>query len=690
MVAVTRCLNHDMVLVRLLGPQMKPGSVATRAAEVTLVVVTFIVSLLAAEIVLRAIDGFELWSARLVRRSTSPPLASPAPTEATSIQEHAARIPLAADMKREWFDLSPPPKSGKSLNQTFERIAKRYAVTKLSFELFHVYNSSFIRQEMCSGSFRRFPFLFLYDPPAGAEHPRYRFPLNETTPYGLVTNQFGWRGPPIELRKPANTIRIAFVGASTTVNDHSFPYSYPELAGFFLDTWAQRVFGVRVEMINAGREGITSTDIAAIVRDEVLPLEPDLIVYYEGSNQLQPGSIVRLRGDPGPPPNRSGYDPGRADTYFGQRSALARRFQKLLLPLSGAEPSKPDYQVVWPPGVNEFDPPLNHKNLPASLTTIIHDLDGINGSVAKAGSELVVSSFFWLVYDGMKLDPRKHGYLYSYLNELYYPYRYRDMERLAAFQNRVLKKFAADRGTLFIDVASLMPRDPNLFVDAVHATYGGVRLHAWIAAQLLVPRLRERIESGRLPRPFHSDRQTHPMLVGNEHTLLFDCKPVLSEATTVTHLDLSKTTPDVGSARVEASSTLIVRIVRNARPHLYAARIPIVAEDIRTRFYPGGHNMQIRPQFRLQAQIKVTGGEARIGILTPDELTFLAYESIEPTKGFKTLDVPFWATSLGSIIIAAGSTHPDETMVELRDARIVSVPGYTILGSLPGLSEPPP
>jgi hypothetical protein len=667
---------------------MKPGSIAIRAAEVTLAAVTFIVGLLAAEMAFRAIDGYEFFSPRLVQRPTSPPLATPAAAEAKAATQHAARIPLATGMKSEWFHLSPSPISRKSVNPTFERIAKRYAASKLTFELFHVYNSSFIAQQMCNDQFQKFPgFFFLYDPPAGIEHPRYRFPLNEVTPYGLVTNQFGWRGPPIELRKAANAIRIVFVGASTSVNDHSFPYSYPELAGFFLDNWAREVFGVRVEMINAGREGITSTDIAAVVRDEVLPLEPDLVVYYEGSNQIQPGSIVRLSDDPGPQPKTSAYDPDRDIGYFRQWSALTRRFQRLL-PSPRAEPSKPDYEVVWPPDVNEFDPPLNHKNLPASLSTIIRDLDAISGSVAKVGGELVVSSFFWLVYDGMKLDPHKHGYLYSYLNELYYPYRYREMERLAAFQNRVLKKFAADRGTLFIDVASMMPRDPDLFSDAIHATYGGVRLHAWIAAQLLAPWLRERIESGRLPRPFRSDLQTHPAFPGNEHTLLFECKPDASDPITVTDLDLSKTTPDAGSVNVEAGSTLVVRIVRNARRHMYAARIPVVTQEIRTRF-DAGHNMQIRPQLRLQAQIKVMGGEARIGVLTPDEQTFVAYQSVQQTKGFETLDIPFWATSLGPIIIAAGSTHSNETVVELRDARIVSVPGYTLRGSRPGLSEPP-
>ena len=48
--------------------------------------------------------------------------------------------------------------------------------------------------------------------------------------------------------------------------------------------------------------------------------------------------------------------------------------------------------------------------------------------------------------------------------------------RLAAFENRVFAKYAAAHRLPFLDVARLMPRDPDLFVDAIHNTETGVRL----------------------------------------------------------------------------------------------------------------------------------------------------------------------------------------------------------------------
>ena len=51
-----------------------------------------------------------------------------------------------------------------------------------------------------------------------------------------------------------------------------------------------------------------------------------------------------------------------------------------------------------------------------------------------------------------------------------------------------------------MDVAAAMPRDPALFVDAIHMTPEGLRLRAWITLQELIPLIEERIASGALPR----------------------------------------------------------------------------------------------------------------------------------------------------------------------------------------------
>ncbi len=110
--------------------------------------------------------------------------------------------------------------------------------------------------------------------------------LTRPAPSGLVTNEIGWRGPPLRpLTK--RTVRIVFVGASTTADTHGFPWSYPELIDHWLALWAKsKNLNVDFQALNAAREAIWSTDNAAIVRNEVVPMQPDLVVYYEGARSV--------------------------------------------------------------------------------------------------------------------------------------------------------------------------------------------------------------------------------------------------------------------------------------------------------------------------------------------------------------------------------------------------------------------
>jgi hypothetical protein len=95
----------------------------------------------------------------------------------------------------------------------------------------------------------------------------------------------------------------------------------------------------------------------------------------------------------------------------------------------------------------------------------------------------------------------RHRTLLGHLNIAMYPLSYRDMARVAALQNRVYAKYAATHGLAFFDVAGLMPPSKDLYTDAVHFSYAGVRLHAWIVMQGLIPLIEKRLSSGVWPRP---------------------------------------------------------------------------------------------------------------------------------------------------------------------------------------------
>ena len=448
---------------------------------------------------------------------------------------HLDEIPVAAGVERAWFFADPPPlpnrKEVPKESLDLVRKVEESGITEGTrrSDMFKAWNVNFVGGDPC-----RHPYLcgapghlFLYDPGNGEARPPYRFLPDTTTPIRLVTNQYGFRGPPVPFARQPRTVRIAFIGASTTVGSHFHPYSYPEFVGNWLNMWAAAgKRDIKFEVLNAGRESITSSDNVAIVRDEVLPLQPDLVVYYEGANQFDLHTMATglpaKSGASGeacpaqPATNGPGASAASGSWLSALRldSALVRRVMALFaapsLTRGEGEPAKPDYKLAWPKGLDEQDPDIARTDLPINLSTILHDLDSIRTASESVGAELTLASFYWLVKDGMVLDPIRHRAIFDYLNQGYAPFRYRDLERMAAFENRVFAKYARANKLDFIDVARLTPFDPDLFLDAIHTTYAGERLRAWVFLQGLVPIVERHLKSGAWPRKVEASKTPAP------------------------------------------------------------------------------------------------------------------------------------------------------------------------------------
>lgn len=481
--------------------------------------------LLVAEAVTRWADGLSLLDLRLPEAIGAMGLDTTA--------EHLDEVPRAKGVERAWFFSEPPPLPNRSQPQPNQVVDKNAPPSfRSNFrpeDMFKAWNAVLVGDPCKSSFFRGAPGqLYVFDPPDGSRWPIYRFLPNTTTPVGLVTNQFGWRGPPIPFKRSPNTVRIVFVGASTTADAHAVPYSYPEVVGHWLNLWAAvHRPDIRFEVLNAGRESVASPDIAAIVREEVAPLHPDLVIYYEGANQFRPSTVVKnVPVDEGRGPSID----GGVDLWLRHASsylALARRMRALLgivsLSEGGREPPKPDYKIDWPEGLDEFDPDLGRADLPVSLSIILHDLDRMRTDLAAVDCEFSLSSFMWLVRDGMVLNPIRNRLILDDLNIHNFPFRYRDLERLAAFQNRVFAKYAAAHNLPFIDIAHTMPFDPDLFADAIHNTYPGIRMKAWVVFQQLVPIIEKHLATGIWPKPAPVMGDSHPAFAVPPRQIKFDC-----------------------------------------------------------------------------------------------------------------------------------------------------------------------
>ena len=475
----------------------------------------------AAEVATRIIDGYPIAPLRLGARPARVSQGAAAGRASDSHKwtgdadalPYVPQIPIAAGVAQEWFADHQAARPDWRADPDLAARARRYQrVGDLPAD--YEWNWNYVVGAVCRGEhgddaklFRSFDDLYVFHPPDGTDAPRFRFLRNATYPSGLQTNSFGWRGPDIPLQKPPRTIRLAFVGASTTVGMHAEPYSYPELVNIWLNQWADaRHLGVSFEAVNAGREGVNSWSIQAIVAQELAPIEPDLVVYYEGANQFWPADFVSTTV-----PARSRVS-GPEEGPLASFSAVVRRVKSAVAGAvqPGLEPRKPPLSVNWPSDLDEHDPDLTNPHLPYETRHVLGDLDVMRRTLDREGSHLAVASFVWLVHPGLALDPNRDALLLSYLNTTYWPFSYAHMRRFLDFQTRAFQKYASVHNLDFVDVAGLYPRDPRLFDDAIHMTRAGIRLQAWIVFNRLAPIIERRLVSQEWPRSARRRLSTHP------------------------------------------------------------------------------------------------------------------------------------------------------------------------------------
>ncbi len=123
------------------------------------------------------------------------------------------------------------------------------------------------------------------------QHAVLPYVLNPRREYGH--NRLGFRGEELTPAKPAGRLRIACLGASTTYGIYVEPNkTYAAQLQARL-----RKAGYDVDVINAGVPGWVSTEIRSWFELAVAPLKPDLVIYYEGRNELFPEGYRGFRPD---------------------------------------------------------------------------------------------------------------------------------------------------------------------------------------------------------------------------------------------------------------------------------------------------------------------------------------------------------------------------------------------------------
>jgi len=110
---------------------------------------------------------------------------------------------------------------------------------------------------------------------------------------GAYINEHGFRGPEIAKEKPVNTFRIFLVGGSTMFGSGSDDST--QIFSVLQERFDEKDFGFDIEVINAGISGAWSKNEVAMVKNKLLDFNPDLIVVYDGVNDIsghQEGSEI--------------------------------------------------------------------------------------------------------------------------------------------------------------------------------------------------------------------------------------------------------------------------------------------------------------------------------------------------------------------------------------------------------------
>ncbi len=123
------------------------------------------------------------------------------------------------------------------------------------------------------------PYLILLpgvDYGLSAEHPEH--------------NQLGFRGEEITVPKPAGVFRIVTLGGSTTYGTSTaVDTTYPAyLQDILRDTYGY----TQVEVVNGGVAGYTTFNTLVDFQFHILPLEPDLVIFYHAGNDILTRSVT--------------------------------------------------------------------------------------------------------------------------------------------------------------------------------------------------------------------------------------------------------------------------------------------------------------------------------------------------------------------------------------------------------------
>jgi lysophospholipase L1-like esterase len=299
----------------------------------------------------------------------------------------------------------------------------------------------------------------------------------------IHTDSHGFRNPELQMPKPPGRVRLAFLGGSTTFCSEvsGDAAAWPSLVAQEIQA---RYPDVSFDFVNAGEPGYDVEASLKNLRLRVAPLQPDLILYYEASNDLSKDTRLLAR--------RAGLYAGEAE----QPSALAR------------------VSSAW--GLIEKN--LVYRRRASATGTgprLAYDADSLAGGFQARLAELLrasrqvapvvaVATFSHKV----RRDQSPDAQVKASGTSLYYaPYMSVAglLDGWDAY-NRAIRSAAAETNAILIEGEETIPGDDVHFADSVHfLDPGSRRMAERVATALLAsPEFQRLVESKRSARAARS------------------------------------------------------------------------------------------------------------------------------------------------------------------------------------------
>ena len=276
-------------------------------------------------------------------------------------------------------------------------------------------------------------------------------------------NSLGYRNDEFPVKKPEGVFRIVLLGGSTTYNigiDDNEKTWAAQLERILRDKYGYK----NVEVINAGVGGYNSWETLINLEFRVLDLDPDLIIEYEGTNDVHARFVdpASYRGDDSG--RRKQWDP--PSIFFLEHSALFRVILRKLgvthqVGIGNFVTPKTAY---GPNSVKKHNPmELLEKNPPIYFRRNLNNMVAI----AKAnGANIMFSTWAY------------SPYLDDYASKPYYQKGFEE-------NNEVVREVAISDGIPLFDFAAVMPKDEKYWYDGRHVNALGAEKMAGLFAEYL-------------------------------------------------------------------------------------------------------------------------------------------------------------------------------------------------------------